>query len=402
MSFSVRIFSSCDKMTNPMQLHEMTSAQSLLILSDRQQEWHQRLRLVREAQNLVVLSTYYIGCDRYGLELLSEIKKCLQRQVKVILVVDKFGQSLANNSIHSHSQSKQIRHWLKEVSKLGGEVVEYTTPSKISHWLGAGYHVKIQICDDHSAIFGSSNLSSFSFDQWQEFSVLFTGEIVKTFLNELNDINTTNTLSCSRTKQNSLEAISLEYFSYNPSHQFSFHHPFFNSKANPLTQRLIQLIESAEFSLDLVSLYFKPHESLLEALFQACQRGVKVRIFHSHRDSLQQSYLPWSAAYLGYKKLLQHGIEIYEQKQGQHAKVILADKTRCAFGSYNFEHWANDRLAEAMIFTQDSQIIEALNDYLVNILNQIGVEKITPQSLSKIEWQTRFVSYLCYPIRKFI
>jgi phosphatidylserine/phosphatidylglycerophosphate/cardiolipin synthase-like enzyme len=44
---------------------------------------------------------------------------------------------------------------------------------------------------------------------------------------------------------------------------------------------------------------------------------------------------------------------VYENRHGEHSKIVLTDGTFVAFGSYNFEHAAHDRLAEAMLATRD-------------------------------------------------
>ena len=77
-----------------------------------------------------------------------------------------------------------------------------------------------------------------------------------------------------------------------------------------------------------------------------------IEIHHSHRDALPATDLAWIAAAAGYPKLLDAGVRIYENRAGEHSKIVLVDDAWAAFGSYNFEDAAHDRLAEAMLATR--------------------------------------------------
>ena len=79
---------------------------------------------------------------------------------------------------------------------------------------------------------------------------------------------------------------------------------------------------------------------------------MEVEIHHSHRDALPATDLAWIAAAAGYPRLLDAGVRIYENRAGEHSKIVLVDDARVAFGSYNFEDAAHDRLAEAMLATR--------------------------------------------------
>ena len=67
--------------------------------------------------------------------------------------------------------------------------------------------------------------------------------------------------------------------------------------------------------------------------------------------------LAWIAAAAHYPRLLQAGVEVFENRQGEHSKIILVDEAWVAFGSYNFEHAAHDRLAEAMLASRDPRTV---------------------------------------------
>ena len=95
----------------------------------------------------------------------------------------------------------------------------------------------------------------------------------------------------------------------------------------------------------------------MTALLEAAQRGVQVEVYHSHPDALPATDLAWIASAVNYERLLDAGVQVYENRHGEHSKIVLADRAWIAFGSYNFEDAAHDRLAEAMIASRDARAI---------------------------------------------
>ena len=80
-------------------------------------------------------------------------------------------------------------------------------------------------------------------------------------------------------------------------------------------------------------------------------------MYHSHRDALPATDLAWIASAASYGRLLEAGVQVFENRHGEHSKLLLVDGARVAFGSYNFEDAAHDRLAEAMLVSQDARAV---------------------------------------------
>ena len=118
--------------------------------------------------------------------------------------------------------------------------------------------------------------------------------------------------------------------------------------------------QRARTSLSITSFYFKPVEPLLGGA--CCARpgaACRSRCIHSHRDALPATDLAWIAAAASYRRLLDAGVRIYENRHGEHSKIVLIDDAWVAFGSYNFEDAAHDRLAEAMLASRDPRAVAA-------------------------------------------
>jgi cardiolipin synthase len=96
-------------------------------------------------------------------------------------------------------------------------------------------------------------------------------------------------------------------------------------------------IECARESLHLTSAYFAPRPAFVEALTDAAQRGVDVRVLvpgpHADKQFVRQ------AGRATYEKLLDGGVRIYEYCPTMiHAKTLTIDGVWSSVGSVNFDN----------------------------------------------------------------
>ena len=150
---------------------------------------------------------------------------------------------------------------------------------------------------------------------------------------------------------------------------------------NVVTDRFIERIATARHSIWMTSFYFKPVEPLVAALVAAAKRGVQVEVHHSHRDALPATDLAWIAAAAHYDRLLPAGVRVFENLHGEHSKIVLIDGDWVAFGSYNFEHAAHDRLAEAMLVSGDARAVQPAEDIFAELRRHPDNVLVTPQGL---------------------
>jgi len=341
----------------------MTTATALVPLWDRAAEWARRMAMVQQAQAFLYLSTYYIEHDAYGLGMLAALIDAQRRGVAVNLLVDGFGQRLGG-ALMTAAEREALAKRLDELRGLGGVVTSYRPAGRLQQWLGGGHHVKIQVSEAGEAIFGSSNLTASSFVKWNEYSVSIRGQVVRRLLESYRELGGSvdeahlralDAVAAGRTTRTSAPLIPLDYWICNPNALQGVLGPLGWRGCNLLTDRLVERIARAGHAISMTSFYFKPVEALLTALVDAAARGVAVEIHHSHREALPATDLAWIAAAAHYDRLLAAGIRIYENRHGEHSKIVLIDDRWVAFGSYNFEHAAHDRLAEAMLVSDDER-----------------------------------------------
>jgi len=362
-----------------------TSASALLPLWNRADEWARRLAMVREARSFLYLSTYYIEHDPYGAGLLAELIAAQRRGVAVHLLVDGFGQRLGG-VLMSREDKAALAAMLDELGRAGAVVTTYQPARAMQRWLGGGQHVKIQVSEAGEALFGSGNLSRSSFEGWNEYAVALRGPVVRTLLESYRDLGGTVLESHLRHLNDVTEPgdadHTLEYWICNPNLAQGVAGPLGWRGRNVVTENLIEQIAAARRSIAITSFYFKPVEPLLAALVAAAQRGVHIEVHHSHREALPATDLAWIAAATHYKRLLAAGVHVYENRRGEHSKIVLVDDEWVAFGSYNFEHAAHDRLAEAMLASRDARATRPAAAIFDELRRHPDNTRVTPQELA--------------------
>ena len=134
----------------------------------------------------------------------------------------------------------------------------------------------------------------------------------------------------------------------------------------------------------------------------ACARGVDVRIFHSHRESLEVSTLPWMSCTYQYAEVIAAGGRIYENIAGEHSKVVLVDDRSVAVGSYNFEHAAHDRLIEAMLFSDDMAMCERFGLFFESMRNSADNVALSPEWANELPFAVRLKRWFYRPLQRWI
>ena len=383
----------------------MVQASLLVPLWDRAAEWARRLRMIREAQSFLYLSTYYIEPDGYGSEMLDALAGAQARGVMVNLLVDAFGQRLGG-VLMSPAAKAALASRLDALGRAGAVVTIYQPRRRLQRWLGGGQHVKIQVSESGEAIFGSSNVTRASFEGWNEYSVALRGPVVPVLLESYRTIGGAVDAAHLRRLREAAGAaparIELDYWVCNPNLLQGAFGPLGWRGPNIVTDRLVQMVEASRHSVALTSFYFKPVESLLTALVDAARRGVRVEVHHSHRDALPAMELAWIAAASHYSRLLDAGVRIYENPRGEHSKILLADDARVAFGSYNFEHAAHDRLAEAMLASSDPEAVGPARAIFAELRSNRAAVEVTRDVLGVLPSRLKIKRAMLGPLKRWM
>lgn len=361
------------------------------------------MEMIATARSFLYLSTYYVEWDEFGRQCLSELLKAQQRGVATVLVIDRFGQRLGG-TLMTKNDRRRLQCQINELKHAGGRVVMYSPENAIDRRVGCGQHIKIQLSEKGEAIFGSSNVTRSSFMAWNEFAVALRGPIVTLLMHNFFEL-----LGSSIPEHENLldkphsqsQHIPLDYWSYDPNQDPGRWGALRRKGLNPLTVMLADKIRNAQHSIQLTSFYYKPARLIAEAIKDATARGVKIDIFHSHASALNTG-LPWLAAATDYPSLVEQGVRIYENRHGEHSKIVLIDDQWTAFGSYNFEDAADSRMAEAMMVTKEASILDVARTIFRELVADPDNHLVTSEEVNQWPVSRRVATSLLRPIKHWI
>ncbi|MEB3237760.1 MAG: phosphatidylserine/phosphatidylglycerophosphate/cardiolipin synthase family protein [Candidatus Sericytochromatia bacterium] len=338
----------------------MSLARRFVPLRDRQADWAMRCAMVRDAEQFLYLSTFYLEQDEYGAEMLDLLAAAQARGVRVALVIDSFGQRLGG-TLMSTAQREALGRTLDKLVRDGARVTHYAPPRWMQRRVGGGQHVKIQVSDAGCLILTSGNITRTSFAHWREYAVAVEGAVVPEVMASWEAIGGTldprDRAHLAALAREAPGDIDMAYGFCNPNLHQGSTGPWLWTGTNALTDRMVEMVDAARHELLVSSFYFKPAPVLEAAVLKAARRGVHVEIHHSHRESLEATDLAWVAAAVRYPQLLEAGVHVHEHPAGEHSKICVVDRQWAAFGSYNFEEPAHDRLAEAMLLSRDPRAV---------------------------------------------
>jgi phosphatidylserine/phosphatidylglycerophosphate/cardiolipin synthase-like enzyme len=103
-----------------------------------------------------------------------------------------------------------------------------------------------------------------------------------------------------------------------------------------------------------------------------------------------------------YDPLLKVGARIYENRTGEHAKVLLADDREVAVGSYNLEHAAHDRLIEAMLFSEDVMMCGSFRALFQRMRRSPDNVVLAPGWLSEVPLKLQVKRWLYRPLQRWM
>lgn len=131
----------------------------------------------------------------------------------------------------------------------------------------------------------------------------------------------------------------------------------------PNLRLFVSMAHHAKESLQIVSPYFIPDESLLEAVTTAAYRGVKVSLYVSE-ESDQMMVGHAQASY--YEELMESGVEIYQYPAPAvlHTKCAIADGEVAVMGSSNMDMRSFGLNYEITLMTFEGAVMDSLQEII--------------------------------------
>ena len=324
---------------------------------------------IGNARTSISKETFVYSGEDVATTMAHELADASERGVNVHFIMDYLGSSDATTN------------QLNIMEDAGVQLVRWRKPawyqmSKLNHRT----HRKLLIVDGEVAYTGGANTA----DEWlydiqeggyKDYHLRITGPVVHEFQGAFsrNWIASRGKLLRGDNYYPHLEATG------NLPMQVTTSHPADGAKQ--VRKMLLHAIASADESIRIGSAYFFPDHKFLQALVDAANRGVHIKIL-TPNENIDQKFVR-NASQTLWGNLLEAGIEMYEyQPVMYHAKLMIVDEYFVTMGSTNFDNRSfrlNDE-ANVSILDEDfaRQMTERYEDDLAHS------ERIT-----KEEWENR-------------
>ena len=307
-------------------------------------------KAIREAQKTVNLETYIFQPDEAGKQFADAMIEAAGRGVEVRLLIDAWGSKLGD--LQDGLEKAGVR-WRKY------RPLRLFTIYKV----GRRTHRKILVVDGKVAFTGGLGISkqwlgnARNPQEWRDTQVRITGPAV-----------------------DQMQSIFAEDWTYTTGEILAGEkfYPRRDGAGGKVEAQAIKIslgdasslakmlyyvaIKAAAKSIYIQNAYFLPDRQVRDALVEAVQRGVEVKVMvpGKHIDIP----IVRSASWMHYRDLLKNGVKIYEYKHTMlHNKTMVVDGLFSTIGSINFDARSMNRNAEESMAFYDrgfAQMMEAM------------------------------------------
>ena len=354
------------------------------ILPDYEESILRMAEAIDAAKQSVSVEIYITAYDSTTAPFFAAMERAVQRGVKVRLLWDHIGA-------HKYPGNKKLK---KRLDAMG--VDNYMMlPLQPLRWRfrrpDLRNHRKLVVIDGHRAFIGSQNMIEPWYEKkanhksgrrWVDVMVEITGPVVSsvhsvfavdwyTESGEEMDFMTPGQLS-TWLDDHEMET-GMDVMQVVPSG------PGFTTEPN--LRLFTSIVHHAKNRLKIVSPYFIPDESLLEAVTTACYRGVDVELYVSEKSD-QPLVGHAQASY--YQELLDAGVKmyLYPAPYVLHSKYIIADGEVAVVGSSNMDMRSFELNYELSLMVGEGHLLESLRELTANYREKSAL-------LTEEQWATR-------------
>ena len=316
----------------------------LQVLFNGDQIFPPMLDAINGAKRSITFETYIYWSGGIGLEFAHALAQRARQGVKVHVLLDWVGSSKVDDSI------------IDELTAAGVEIRKFHP----LHWTHLGRlnnrtHRKLLIVDGNLAFTGGVGIApqwtgnAQNPQHWRDTHVQVQGPVVA----QMQAVFLDNWIKVTGLVLHGPDYFPLLSASGNSSAQMFSSSPSGGSESMQLMYLLA--ITSASRSIDLSAAYFVPDTLFVDALVQAMNRGVKLRIVvpGEHIDSETVR----SASRATWGRLLAAGAVIAEYRPTMfHCKVMIVDDLLVSLGSTNFDNRSFRLNDEATLNVMDAKL----------------------------------------------
>ena len=294
---------------------------------------------LEKAAHHIHLEYYIVRDDTIGNEIKDILIKKASDGVKVRFIIDKVGAA------------KIKKKYIDDLKNAGIEIRFYTyflAPifKVVNTQINFRNHRKIVVIDGKVGFMGGMNigdeyLGKGRLGYWRDTHMMIEGDAVKAlqciFLDDFKVVKKSFGEECGKYERDIYENLE-KYFPINNignrCMQIIQSGP--NSRIPTIMYSVVEMINSAQNHINIITPYFIPSDSVLTALKMAAIRGIDIKIiFPGKYDHFHVYYA--SRTYL--KELAEEGVKVffYEKNSFIHSKIITVDSNICSLGTANMD-----------------------------------------------------------------
>ncbi|MEN8210587.1 MAG: cardiolipin synthase [Thermodesulfobacteriota bacterium] len=328
------------------------------LISDSVKAFDMLLQAIQSARKSICFSTYVFKNDPATKILINALTERAKNGVNIRILID----SLGSWPVYFNRSS------FNKLQKAGGEICFFMPLLRLPYrnHINLRNHRKIYIFDNKQMFSGGMNLAEEylgpekSQNQWQDLLFECKGEAVYQYAQifEADWAYAAGTRKIqTRPSQNTKPgSIDMQVVPSGP-----------DIKGDALLEAILSAIYNVKKRIWIVTPYFLPDDSMIQALSIARHKGIEVKLItpkksnHLLADLVRSSYM---------RELQENDIELVLYKGGMlHAKAILCDHEAAMIGSVNIDNRSLLLNYEVVSIVYSKQIIDDVEKWMQSIIN---------------------------------
>lgn len=340
-----------DRVLRNYKIADASPNREFTIYTDSTKVYEAFMECIEKAKSSIYISTYIFEYDKVTKEIVKALIKKANDGLDVKILIDSLGSIILYLT--------QFR--LRELKNAGVEI-EFFMPifqMPFRNYINLRNHRKIYIFDNEKVFSGGANLSNeylgatYNKKRWEDIMFLIEGSSVEQYFEIFASdwfYASNERLRFTKEKKEPQGDIYLQVVPSGP-----------DMDKDAFYESLLSAIYGAKERIYIITPYFIPNNSLIEALIIAHHKGVDVRLItpkeanHTIVNLVRSSYM---------RELEEAGIKIHLYNGAMlHAKAILFDSKSVVLGSVNFDNRSLFLNYEVALFVYSQKIIKEIEEW---------------------------------------
>lgn len=337
-------------------ISDATENDSFELYTDSVEAYEKFINCINDAKTSIYISTYIFEYDNVTKKIIEALTKKAEDGVKIKILIDSLG------SLGLYLFQNKLKH-LRDA----GAKVEFFMPifqMPFRNYINLRNHRKIYIFDDKKVMSGGMNISNEYFgpkadkERWEDIFFFSEGKSAELFF----EIFASDWYYASEEKisfvKSDIQNSGNTFLQVVPSGP--------DMSKDVLYEALLCAIYSAKVRIWIVTPYFIPDDSLIQALIIAKHKGIDVKLI----TPKESNHLIVNLARGSYMRELEEvGIEVALYNGAMlHAKALLFDDTSVMLGSVNIDNRSLFLNYEVATFVYSQNVINSIESWMNTLL----------------------------------